>query len=334
MIGKQRRSEPGQWAKHTKCFVSVFVSAASAHHSWGQPLCQRQSLLTLCLSQQILARLCSRYYHRLGFRPKKSEQKLRRIQHRSCGSSVIICWDASRVIKKSPSDAVKGKQIILTANKSCSVVGRANWDGEGLNGGSIPLFSREFQIKSDHSRHSQDPCFRLNFHEVRKTPANTGCCTSTPKLSFGSQGYAEAAVAIGQHHCRNNLIFLFLFFQKKPKNLKQVKLKCHGRNLHRGSGTFCNFSINVSDWRTAWHQRVPIHIESQIRPGHLNAPAQYMQMHKLFKRYLRFSEHVTRQWNNSPRQTRGQTRWHTAPRLMSRISDTEETWQGVRRVNQ
>lgn len=46
--------------------------------------------------------------------------------------------------------------------------------------------------------------FRLNFHRVQKTPTNFSSCIATPKLSFGSQRYAEAAVAIGQHHCLNN----------------------------------------------------------------------------------------------------------------------------------
>lgn len=116
------------------------------------------------------------------------------------------------MIKKSTSTAVKSKQIIVTANESCSVVGCAKWDGEGLNGGSITMFFRVFQIESDHSLHKiQQRHFRLNFHKVHKTPTNFSSCISTPKLSFGSQRYAEAAVAIGQHHCLNNLIFFFFF---------------------------------------------------------------------------------------------------------------------------
>lgn len=75
------------------------------------------------------------------------------------------------------------------------------------------FFFRVFQIESDHSRHSQDPTEA--FHKVHKTPTNFSSCISTPKLSFGSQRYAEAAVAIGQHHCLNNLIFfVFVFLQR------------------------------------------------------------------------------------------------------------------------
>lgn len=58
---------------------------------------------------------------------------------------------------------------------------------------------------------------------------------------------------------------------------------------------FFNFSTNVSDWKTASQQCVPIHMESPIRPGHLNAHAQNMQMYKLFKMYLQLCKHITRQ---------------------------------------